>query len=297
MTDYADWQTPQAHATAIYTTKVPLAGAPTAILFNAGVNLPHGSTVQVDGGGNGINTVPYLSFNPAVIMTPGVGSTFPFARVTFIMLNPDLSEATQEHWIIPMMAPYDKVAVFGGDGRPQGCGRLVGGFLKVFIKNLDTVDATLTGIDINGDSRNAPQISSIQDNPGARTYPGTAPFTAPSQGTGFDRTLGASQTDTIAPGATINYLLALYSGKISFDFKATGGTAAGIAWTLKYVNGSTGGVGTYGTLASGTSGAGAQFGPSELDVPRAPMVLTVVSSEGAATDTLVWSATAAGDTH
>lgn len=296
-TDYPDYATPQAHATAIFNTQVPLAGKPMLLLFNANVNLPHGALTEVDGGVTGFFTTLYLSYNIALILTPGAGSTFPFCRLTLIMLNPDGSEATQEHWVIPMMAPYTKTPVIGGDGRPQGVGRIVGGIMKVFIKNLDTVDATLNGIDINGDSRTSPLISSIQDNPGSRTYPGTAPFVAPPEGGGFDRVLGASLTNTLAPGTTVHYLLGLYAGKVTFDFQATGGTAGNIQWTLKYVNGSVGGVGNYGVIATGTSGAGAQFGPTEFDIPRAPLVLDVTSTEGATTDTLIWACIAAGDTH
>jgi len=268
---------------------IPLvANSQTLIRVPASTAMPHGVTTFLEA--VEVSTQNALSYDVGMELQAGGASTFPFARISLGMLDA-ASTTYEEDWIVPMLG-YTGTPVTSGTGVPQGFGALHAGSLVASCRPLDSVDATMVYFQLDGSARPPPPISTWQDNPQNRVY-GTSGYTAPPIGNGFDRVLGAQQNGNIAHGTTIKYLLGLYSGPVIFTFQATGGTAGNITFAVQAV----GGTNTLLPLLSGSSGAGAVTGPVQLMFPRAPVILTVTSTEGVTNDGLIWSAIAAGSTQ
>lgn len=97
MTDYADWTAPQAHATAIAATGVPLLGASATLINNLAFNIP-------GGGSSAYQTVimGQVSYEFIITATFGVGPTVPFMRVNVVWTDTAINKTIHvDDWIVP----------------------------------------------------------------------------------------------------------------------------------------------------------------------------------------------------
>jgi hypothetical protein len=201
VTDYPDWQTPQAHATSIANTGVPL--------LRASNQLASGAATTIAGGGTAV-LLPATALNqPGYEMSFEVSMPLNTGTLPFIDIQMLWSDS-----VTGVRGARRDVVVTAGNGPGSvvvsyANGQCRGDTLTVNAINLDpAVTATLKWV-IN-------QTSHVyeHDQAGQRFYPGTAPhgYSNPAgvPGTGVI----AWQQPTLGAGVTQAVLCALYGGDI-----------------------------------------------------------------------------------
>lgn len=124
--DYADWQAPQAHATAISTTGVPLLGASATLINNLAFAIP--------GAGNSSYqaiAVAQVSYEFVITATFQAGPTIPFVRVHVVWTDTAIGQAVHiDDFIVPGSTAGNPFTVRGtGPARSDQC--------QVTVFNLD----------------------------------------------------------------------------------------------------------------------------------------------------------------
>lgn len=201
MTDYADYQTPQAHATAIYGTKVPLARSVTAVgsaigaTLNAGVNTPLFVNVAIDQPGW------ELEFQASL---PGAVGTVPFALLRLQFLK---SATTL---IISNRPMYAQVGQSTNQGvATGGYGPVRGDVVSLSLTNLDPAQVMTYSYAFSAVSH--PHIRDVWRQDDYTAFP-PATFTWPSGEPGIGWL--ATSTPSIGPGGSTSRLIATYLGKV-----------------------------------------------------------------------------------
>lgn len=268
MTDFPDWQAPQAHANAIADTGVPLltfGNVQQNLSFPLAAGASHGFP-QVSMVQPGYEVIVQATANPA--------STSPFVEV-------------QLQWAINPAAVGTNTDTFvcAGGTTPAGgwftvgTGPSKGNALTVQIKNLDTVNAMTVAVTVINNSRvyvrddwrwNAPT-----------DIGGTIPnFTLPTI-TPDESVLGIGN-DTIAGSGSLARIVGSYSGRIKVGLNPVAGTLANVTFNLQalpstYYQGN--------NPIIGGAPPGLVF---EVAGPRAPMLLRIINTATTAV-TFAWS--------
>ena len=196
-----------------------------------------GSTLTAGtiGGGNQVKQTPIspsavagyatadgLSYDITINLIAGVGSTIPFAAAVLQWLNDDSLTApavAEQVWDMPMGASGTSGTVITGVG-PQH-----GQFLKVLIKNHDTV-ACSVGIQLNSTSRPITRHNWYWDCFNSVAVPG---FTLPQASSIFRNCVGRTNGLNVPVGTT-SVLFGLFSGNVYVRFNP--GTSGKIQGTL-----------------------------------------------------------------
>lgn len=257
--DFPDWQVPQAHATTIAQTGVPLLRLSTSKKFNIGTTIA--------GGGNstlltaGAMTQPGYEIGVRASM-PASSGTLPFVALTLTWTDDvtGIQTARRDVVVTAGNAPAHAIVSFIN-------GPCRGNTLQVVATNLDPAVTVTLDWTINETSH-----LYEHDQAGQLAYSGTAPngFTNPGgiNGTGVI----AWVHPTLGAGATNAFLCALYGGDVFLNIDTFGITSTiNVALTDApgYATGSTAGEYFGDNVASGTSL------PIALTLPFSPVLLSV----------------------
>jgi hypothetical protein len=275
MTDYPDWQTPQAHADAIAITGVPLLANPTAEYALTNVNVPAGTTGQAllnIGGTTATDLSASLSYEVRMRATANAASLVPFLNVRF------------EWWAdqaLTLLLYRDEWKVTCGDTAAgptlYGSGPVRGGFLRILIDNWDGAnDILIDDFEIYMSSRpcpfKQPDLRTANDNAHNPTYQ------VPSEGTSFDGLIGQVHNRLLNTGATQSFIFGLYNGAIDLQLSVTG-TAPNVSFTPQYYSKD---AGSLLQIAPAVTLTGANLtGFTRVVMPRWPLILTVTELSGA----------------
>lgn len=258
--DYPDWQTPQAHATRVAATGVPLLRASNQIKQNLGQSLAGGASSTLLTAGN--MTQPGYEIGFRASMPAGTG-TVPFIAVELLWTDSVSGIPTARRDIVITCGngiASRITSFFNGPCR--------GNTLQVIATNLDpSVTATIDWT-IN-------QTSHVyeHDQAGQLAYPAVAPngFNNPSgiNGTGVI----VSAAPTLSAGQTAAFLCALYGGDVVLEM-ALGSISVPVLVQLRdaalYATGSVGQVFYSNTISAG----GTLAVPLTLPFTPANLVIT-----------------------
>lgn len=174
----------------------------------------------------GLALTDQLSYEIALQLSAGAGSTNPFVSLTFLWYDFDQVPRDQnpiykEVWHVPMGTnadPNGPLTVYGG-------GRMHGSYLQVKINNQDSVTCTVASLQMSGVSRIGAR-SSITWNPNAAVSPNVPTFTLAAAA---DQTLqlGREELQNVPAGNTKGWLCGLWGGQIFFRALVSGAAANG----------------------------------------------------------------------
>lgn len=259
--DYPDWGTPQANASRIAATGVPLLRASTVVKSANGTTIAGGGSNTLLNAGSFTQPGYEITFNASV---PAGTGTLPFVAITMVWSNAATLGQTARRDIVITAGngTGNKVtSFFNGPAR--------GTTLQLTAKNLDpsvtvTLDWTIS------------QTSHVyeHDQAGQLAYPGTAPngFTNPGgiNGTGVI----AWVHPTLGAGVTNAFLCALYGGDVFLNIDTFGiSSTINVALTDApgYATGTTAGEYFGDNVSAGTSL------PIAMTLPFSPVLLSVTN--------------------
>jgi len=222
--------------------------------------------------------VDYISYEVALGLTAGIGSTNPFISLTFLWFDFDQKPADQtpiakEVWHIPMGANGDAngpLVVYGG-------GRQHGGFLQIKVNNQDSVACTLNFFQFAGTSRVGAR-SSLTWNPNANISPAVPGFTL-SAAADQSLQIGREYNVTLTPGQTKSFINGLWAGEAYFRCHVTGAVANDVQFELQPLP-----AGVFGASTDifhqiiGAAG-NIEVPPTKLALPRGPTVMTITNND------------------
>lgn len=257
--DFPDWQVPQANATKIAATGVPLLRLSTSKKFNLGTTIAGGASSTLLTAG--VMTQPGYEIGFHAYLAAGVG-TLPFVAVELLWSDDVTNIATARRDIV----------ITAGNGQANQVtsffnGPCRGNTLQVVAKNLDPAQTVTLDWTIN-------QTSHVyeHDQAGQLAYPATAP-------NGYTNATGINGTNlilwahpTLAAGGSQAYLCALYGGDVFLQLDCTGlqtPTVISITDAPGYATGTTAGDIYSNTVAAGS----ALFVPMTL--PFSPVLVTL----------------------
>lgn len=205
MTDFPDWQSPQAHATAISITGAPLLNLHNDLINQAG-------TIAA---GNTILTIPDVGFaqpgwEALVQLEMPNTATKPYPRVTFIWK--DLALGTfiwQDAW--HMMAGN----ILAGNNVYQGRGPTLGNRLGVTIENFDPAQILTYNIQVWQTSQLPARADFRQDDQGGFTQAG-AINAVPTITDMVNNIIGAQRSAALGAGNAVTTVLPLFAGRARF---------------------------------------------------------------------------------
>ncbi len=252
----------------------------TASSGGAGIVLPHGAfktIVPVSPSPiGGLGPCGQLSYEIAVGLEAGAGSTNPFAQVILGFFDFDQVPANQQvvsnpAYRVPLGANGDAK----GPSIITGKGRLRGGFMRIQIKNDDSVDATLQLLQVVGVGRNDNLDDWGWDSANSPAIPG---FVLPG-GVFSSLQLGhnAAGGDVLTAGGagdTITYLLSMFAGQVFVRYTQSG--ASSVTFNLVPQPAS-----EFGTQAlSSLTLTNGQEEETVVFLPRAPCALKIINNDG-----------------
>ena len=261
MTDYADYQTPQAHANAIATTGVPLLALATS-LFNMGAaqSVASGATFTVPGGPFTVNQIGYELF---VQVEGNAASILPVGLLTL----------TWSDSVSGNVVAVDHYSMLGANAAFQqfsGTGPTKGDTLVVTFHNYDATQAQLFQMSMVENSRvfvrdDLRQITTL-----------AVPLIASGA---YDQQAGVilATNPTIGAGASISRLLAFYSGQV--NLYAFGPLPFRVSIAME--DGALGSLGGNNLWAQSVPAAGGGDLYQVIALPRMQCILTLTNNGGA----------------
>lgn len=249
-------------------------------------NLPSGSTITPTpinpSPVGGLATANQESYDLALDLIAGAGSTKPFCRVTITFFDFDATTANQ--------VPVDEVkfiAPMGTSPNPAKTictGPMSGAYMSVQLRNLDSVNATLNKFQLEGSARTKALHNPRWD---SLTTPQAIPtYSLPTSGIPYSRMLGSWVSPSITSGGgTQSALFSMNGGNTYLKFGVTG-TAAGSVATVRLQliaqpTSEWGAVPLHTAwLPLSTGSAPSQFEDSEfVDLPLGPCVVLVTNED------------------
>lgn len=260
--DFPDWQVPQAHATAVAATGVPLLRLSTNKKFNIGTTIAGGANSTLLTAGAMVQ--PGYEISMRASLPAGVG-TLPFVAVELLWTDSVTSLPTARRDIV----------ITAGNGSANRVtsffnGPCRGNTLQVVASNLDPAQTVTLDWTIN-------QTSHVyeHDQAGQLAYPAVAP-------NGYTNATGVNGTNLIlwahpvlAAGGNQAYLCALYGGDVFLQVDCTGlqtPTVISITDAPGYATGTTAGDIYSNTLAAN----GTLFVPMTL--PFSPVLVNLANT-------------------
>jgi hypothetical protein len=215
--DYADYQTPQAHATAIASTGVPLL-AGDIILGTplVGQALAAGASITAFSGA--VTGIAYIAFVDA-LNSNGATSANPFLKVSMIWKDAvGGNTLPPQHWF-PLQT---NVSPASSNGLVCGRGPTDGAVLTVLIKNMDLVNAVTVDFELIQSARPITRHDwrNVSNNvSGNYTFGGLTVPTPVSDASSL--LLGCSPGIPINGGAVASRINGLYAGQAQLEVSAT----------------------------------------------------------------------------
>jgi hypothetical protein len=223
----------------------------------------------------------YLSYEVAIGLEAGAGSTNPFISLSFLWFDFDQVPKNQnpiakEVWHLPMGAngdPNGALVVYGG-------GRMHGGYLQVKINNQDSQTCTVTFMTLAGTSRVGAR-SSLTWNPNSSVSPAVPGFTN-AQASDQSLQIGREYGINVPAGTNKTFLNGLWAGEVYFRAHVTGAGANDVNFELQPVP--TGVFGTGTDIFHQLIGAAGNIEilPTKLALPRCPTVMSITNNDAAA---------------
>lgn len=220
----------------------------------------------------------YLSYEIALGLVAGVGSTNPFVSVNLLWYDFDeiarnQTPVAKENWHLPMGAnadPNGPLVVYGG-------GRMHGGFLQLKINNQDSVACTVSFLQLAGTSRIGARSSWFW-NPNTNVSPAVPGFTN-ADAADQSMQIGREYGKVIAAGASATYLNGLFCGEAVFRCKVVNAAASDVTFELQPVPAGVFNAGT--DIFHQILGAAGNFEvqPMKLALPRAPTVMFITNND------------------
>jgi hypothetical protein len=272
--DYPDYQTPQAHATAIANTGVPLLANPVEEYGATAITVPPGTIGQIIqnlAATDGTDLSGYLSYEIRLLAESNAASAAPFLQVDFEWYGD--AALTQllyrDEWYITCGDTAAGPTVYG-------TGPVRGGYLQITVGNIDTVNAiTITDMYVYLNSRPAPFMQ-----PDWRTAKANAPvpgYSVPGYGDNFDGLLGQVNNGLITAGGTVSWIFGLFNGVCDLSLEATG-TAPNVMVQPNWYSPHTAGLVPLGPPVTLTGATLAAL--MTLALPRYPLIVTVTELGG-----------------
>lgn len=173
----------------------------------------------------GLAPANYLSYELALGLQAGVGSTNPFAQVIiqwydFDQVAKDQTFIDEETWYVPMGAngdPNGPLFIAGG-------GRMRGNFMLIKINNQDTVTCTVNYMQVAGTSRMGKRSQWLWT-PNSNTSPAVPTFTLAKAATGSLQ-LGREEQQNLAAGMFEGWINGLWAGQAFVRVLVSGVAAA-----------------------------------------------------------------------
>lgn len=260
--DYPDFATPQAHATAIAATGVPLLTAPNT-LINALLQ-----TVAAAGGTLvKIANFTQVGYAIQVIVNFPAAATNPFCEVTFTWSDPVSATVYDEaHYFVPGAAGASGFTVLGN-------GPVRSSQLTVTVTNLDAAQAATVTLQVAQDSciRTADRWYWRNASDNGLAVPTFTVAQLPDD----EDVLGILHNLTIPASSSATFLFGMAPGR-TVQLDGTVGTITPASLSFKVFAQPTSVYTTAGTLID-TTPAAATWSYQFL-APRAPMILTVTNS-------------------
>lgn len=174
----------------------------------------------------GLSPAGYLSYELALGLSAGAGSTNPFAQVTlewydFDQVPKDQTAIYEETWYVPM----------GTNGDPNGplfisgVGRMHGNYCIVKINNQDSVACSVAYLQVAGVARPG-QRSQWVWSTNANNSPAVPGFTL-AAAANQSLQIGREEQQTVNAGTTKSWLNGLWGGQIFVRVLVSGAAAAG----------------------------------------------------------------------
>ncbi len=251
---------------------------------SSGISIPatHTSTIAPTNPspGGSFADATTISYEIALGMTAGIGSTNPFSIVTlswYMFDQPAKDQVAVDSisFAIPMGTngdPNGPAVVFGG-------GRMRGSFLQIKINNQDSVAATLSFMQVTGTSR-AGRRDSWRWDSNANNSPVIPGFTLAQAGA-KSLQIGRASNLSIPANGTTTLLNGLYAGEVYIRlFCSNGGGANNANFTLQPLPTSQFGTENMLNQSVGTSPT-TEF-EDIIALPRAPTTMTIKNNNGGA---------------
>lgn len=267
--DYADYQTPQANATAISITGVPLLANPASLYSVSSQVVTAGASATLNNAASSASTYVggYLSYELRIALTVNALSLNPFMAFTLAWTDtPGGNVLYREEWIIPGNS--------AGSLECVGTGPVRANYLTVSVTNEDASNSmTITQFVLYGNSRPAVNI-----NPDLRnTINAAAPptFVTSAAGRNWDGVIGWFSS-TLAASGTRTLMAGLYNGPVIVAITVAGtGPSLSVA-PQAWIPGQ--GLGQIGqSVVVGTSALSQQL---QVNCPRSPLVLALTNNNG-----------------
>lgn len=261
-------------------------------------NLPSGATTipvpinpsQI----GGLATANQESYDLALDLIAGAGSTKPFSRITITFYDFDATTANQ--------VPVDElkfIAPMGTSPNPAKTictGPMSGGFMNVQIRNLDSVGATLSKFQLEGSARTKVHHDPRWD---AQVAPQAIPtYTLPNTGVPYSLQLGSWSPAALAPSGSASALFSMFAGQVYVRFHITSsGTPVNGSFQIFLTPQPTSEFGSVSVLSAQLPNPNnADAAPNEFEdiiaLPRGPCLLSVNNTD--ATQTVTFVATIVG---
>ena len=222
-----------------------------------------------------------LSYEIAIELTAGIGSTNPWVAVTLLWFDFDQVPRNQnpiakEVWHLPMGTngdPNGPLVVYGG-------GRMHGAFLQVKINNQDSVACTVNGLQLAGVGRIGARSSWFW-NTNTNTSPAVPTFTN-AQSSDQSMQIGRQYNINIPAGTSKTFLNGLFCGEAIFRAHVTGASTNGVNFELQPVPTGVFGVGT--DIFHQIIGAAGniEIPPTLIALPRTPTIMVITNNDAAA---------------
>lgn len=200
MTDYADWQTPQAHADAIFATTVPLGVKSIPVITYNNNNNPVGAGNTVSSGQVAVGQIGY---EVTLTLTCDPAETIPSARFQLLWFDSASGlQVGQDNWVL--------VGGTAPGSTYYGSGPTKGDMVLIRVNNSGTQNMSFT-INMLQNSR-----VYARDDWRAITY-GTIPGFLVALRTMDAGILGAASV-SVAGNTTIQRIIGLYAGNVKIQY-------------------------------------------------------------------------------
>lgn len=250
---------------------------------SSGISIPATHTTVIaptdPSPGGSFGNADTISYEIALGMSAGAGSTNPFAIVTlswFMFDEPAKDQVAVDSisWAVPLGTNGDA----NGPAVVYGGGRMRGSYLQIKINNQDSVACTLAFMQVTGTSR-AGRRDSWRWDSNSNISPAIPGFTLASAGA-KSLQVGRANNLSVPSNSTVTLLNGMYAGEVYIRlFCSNGGGANNANFTLQPLPNSQ--FGTENMLNQSVGNSPTEF-EDIIALPRAPTTMTIKNNNGGA---------------
>lgn len=180
----------------------------------------------------GLAAVTDLSYEIALGLTAGIGSTLPFAHVILTWYAFDQQAKNQT--VVDTAGFYVPMGTNADPNGPlviKGRGRQRGSFMTVKVNNFDSVACTLAFLQLMDTGRIGSRDAWTWDISNTNT-PNVPGFTLGNAGSG-SLEVGRASGINVNPGATVSRLVGIFAGRIYYRVHVSGLTTDQLEWNVE----------------------------------------------------------------